>query len=1020
MESKKFTLSLSLMLLVACTIVSAQKHMYALESTDDGLSKSSRTVQTTVANKTPNDVRRESKKVVLELKKEQALKIAEQIIQVESNTILYAKYWYDKNNVLVNRSKYVYDDKENLIEYREEMLNDGSLYWMQWEGKWITVIMYTQVFDNQNNLIRYKEWNLNYGNGDFRLTEESSSTFDDMNREIYYESYRWDDNRYMMKGIEKREQQFDSKGYVRFQERYVWNDNQWGWIGEYKEILEIDELGSITNLEQYSWDFNRNNWKGEYKYTSAYIVDGDIVHEEQFFWNWDSNAITWYKNTSFKRQYSYRIIDQMYWYELRNAYYEWWENDYVLIDETTRVPYPEGLSYLSSIRKRNIAGVMTDFSKMEYQYNENHKWTQVVTSVWMADNWEESEFRLYTYSTLDGVRTQTNLRTNFYYQFNGLTPPNLCQGQTYFPIAKIFTKNHPVTGNEEVYYAYRWEVGLCSWVPDSEKRLTVYDGTGEKMLSYTQCNDTDLNDWYNCYNRQIIYNEAGQKLEDSEYQGGVLISKLVNVYNVQGLRAEFQSYRGNDLDYKYEFYYNNKGRIIKQIYSRSDIQLPLGKERYKWEVEYIADTLISVINRFNGADLNADGILHDDEWMFDNKVVYKYDAPISGDSVHVQIDALGDLGLLDFGIIKKLKITGPVANEELAYINYVCRDSLRLLDLETALIEGNILRKGVFDETHINKLILPATLQKIKQGAISDYEGYLEELVFFPSLEVFEKGSVEALGLRRIEIKSEFFNNLYAFMYEEMNLPGIVNIYKSKLEKITFNDSYGTLPNEICYNLAYLKEVVVRDGVTEIGDNAFKSCGMLNKVKLPLTLNKIGYNAFWGCNELTNLVIPEGTTEVGYSAFWGCSGVTSIEMPSTLQNIGKNAFWGCTSVEKMQVRAIDPPVLGDNALAGVPRDAALTIPVNSVETYKSRPQWSEFYRVNTGTDDHSLKSVRMFVTNRKLNLYDLPQHITLQLYNISGLKIIDMQNPDESVTIELEPGVYVVKVGNELSKIVVR
>jgi hypothetical protein len=1003
-------------------IVNAQKQVYALESTVEGLNgRTERTVKHAVALKKHNEIRRVVKDVVLpEFSKQQVLKIAEQVIQEAENTILYAKYLYDLNDVLVNRTKFVYDDKDNLIEYREEMINDGSRYWMQWSDSWIPVYRYTLVFDNLNNLTRYKEWKIDYENGEFRLVVDNTTTFDEMSREIYHESYSWDDNRQMLRGVEKLEQQYDARGYVVFQERYVWDDNRWNWVGEYKEIREIDDNNGITNMEQYAWDFDGNRWFGQQKYTSTYVVDGNNTQEEQFFWYWDINAQIWIKDTSFKYQYTYEIINQRYWYELRNARYDWVDTDYVLVNEVTRVPYPQGNSYLSSLRRINIDGVMTNFSKMEYQYNENNKWTQVVTSVWIADNWEESEFRLYTYTTPDSLRTQTNLRTSIYYQFNNITPPDLCQGQTYYPVSKISTKYHPVTGNQEVYYAYRWEQGLCNWVPNSSKVLDVYDETGEYNLSHTECHEFDQNDWYNCYNRQMVYNEAGQKLEDSEYQDGVLMRKVVNIYDEQGLRIENQVYNGENIDYTYEFNYSDNGKLIRQIFNRTNNQLPLGRMRYKWEVEYIADTLISVITGYRGVDLNSDGILQDDEWSYDGKEVYKYDAPISGDSVHIQTNAYGDIELLDFGNVKKIKISGPVKNEELAYLHYACRDSLRLLDLEAALVEENALKTGVFDETRINTLILPSTLQKIEQEAIVDYEGYLEELIVYPSVIEFEYGAIEALGLKRLEIKSELFDMLYSFVEAEIDLPGIINIYRSKLEKITFNDTHGKLANEICYDLAYLKEVIIRDGLTEIGDNAFKSCGMLKLVKLPATLTKIGYNAFWGCNELAEIIIPEGTTEVGHSAFWGCSGVASIEMPSTLQTIGKNAFWGCTSVEKMQVSAVEPPVLGDNALAGVPRDAALTIPEISVETYKSRPQWGEFYKINTGTDDNPLKSVRMIVTNKKLSLYDIPQDTTLQLFNISGLKVLDVQNPDEYITIELEPGVYVVKIGNGLSKIIVR
>jgi hypothetical protein len=492
------------------------------------------------------------------------------------------------------------------------------------------------------------------------------------------------------------------------------------------------------------------------------------------------------------------------------------------------------------------------------------------------------------------------------------------------------------------------------------------------------------------------------------------------VFDEQGHRIEKYVYRGDTLDYKSELKYNEKGKVITQILNQINPQLPFGKSRYKWEVEYLADTIMSVVNGFVGADINADGILQDEEWAYDGKEIYKYDAPITGDSVHIQTNAFGEIIMLDFGPVKKIKITGPVTNDDLAYLNEACRDSLQLLDLESALVEDNTLKGGVFEETTVRTLILSSTLQKIEKEAIVDYDGYLQELIVFPSLQEFEQGAVLAMGIKRLEIKSEFFDRVYSFIDEEMNIPGVVNIYKSKLEKITFNDTHGKLPDEICYNLAYLKEVVIKDGITEIGDNAFKSCGLLRTVKLPATLTKIGYNAFWGCNELTELIIPEGTTEIGHSAFWGCSGVADIQMPSTLLNIGKNAFWGCTSVEKIDVRAIEPPILGDYALAGVPRDAALTIPANSVELYKSKAQWGEFYRINTGVDERWIKSVKMTVAGRKLCLYDLPGDTNLQLYNISGLKVIDMQNPNETVMIELEPGMYVVKVGNELSKIVIR
>ena len=51
--------------------------------------------------------------------------------------------------------------------------------------------------------------------------------------------------------------------------------------------------------------------------------------------------------------------------------------------------------------------------------------------------------------------------------------------------------------------------------------------------------------------------------------------------------------------------------------------------------------------------------------------------------------------------------------------------------------------------------------------------------------------------------------------------------------------------------------------------------------------------------EITNLVIPEGVANVGAYAFYHCEGITSVSFPSTLESIGSNAFayTGLTSVD---------------------------------------------------------------------------------------------------------------------------
>ncbi|MBQ2954485.1 MAG: leucine-rich repeat protein [Clostridia bacterium] len=68
-------------------------------------------------------------------------------------------------------------------------------------------------------------------------------------------------------------------------------------------------------------------------------------------------------------------------------------------------------------------------------------------------------------------------------------------------------------------------------------------------------------------------------------------------------------------------------------------------------------------------------------------------------------------------------------------------------------------------------------------------------------------------------------------------------------------------------------------------------------VTLPDNLTVIEAQAFMNDKSLTGaLIIPEGVTEIGAQAFKGCTGLTSVTFPSTLRSIGSEAFAGCTGL----------------------------------------------------------------------------------------------------------------------------
>lgn len=95
-----------------------------------------------------------------------------------------------------------------------------------------------------------------------------------------------------------------------------------------------------------------------------------------------------------------------------------------------------------------------------------------------------------------------------------------------------------------------------------------------------------------------------------------------------------------------------------------------------------------------------------------------------------------------------------------------------------------------------------------------------------------------------------------------------------------------------------IKKIVIENGVTSIGSNAFYQCSDM-QATLDLSdakaLTSIGNNAFYGCKKLTgSLEIPDSVTEIGAEAFLDCNNLSgNFELPEGLQSVGKDAFYNC-------------------------------------------------------------------------------------------------------------------------------
>ena len=95
-----------------------------------------------------------------------------------------------------------------------------------------------------------------------------------------------------------------------------------------------------------------------------------------------------------------------------------------------------------------------------------------------------------------------------------------------------------------------------------------------------------------------------------------------------------------------------------------------------------------------------------------------------------------------------------------------------------------------------------------------------------------------------------------------------------------------------------LEKVVIPEGVTTIGKNAFENSSV-KEVVIPSTVTVITEGAFKNCDALEEIVIPDTVTKIESYAFYACDSVKKISIGKGVTYIGRESFAGCVNVEKI-------------------------------------------------------------------------------------------------------------------------
>lgn len=122
-------------------------------------------------------------------------------------------------------------------------------------------------------------------------------------------------------------------------------------------------------------------------------------------------------------------------------------------------------------------------------------------------------------------------------------------------------------------------------------------------------------------------------------------------------------------------------------------------------------------------------------------------------------------------------------------------------------------------------------------------------------------------------------------------------------EGLTFANIFGseTSIKDNFHNYCTVKSIQIPNSVINIGRHSFRNCRNLTSINIPNSVLTIGSSAFSDCHSLISVNIPNSITTIESYAFDGCRNLISVLIPNSVTNIRYSAFRGCHSLKSVSI-----------------------------------------------------------------------------------------------------------------------
>lgn len=276
---------------------------------------------------------------------------------------------------------------------------------------------------------------------------------------------------------------------------------------------------------------------------------------------------------------------------------------------------------------------------------------------------------------------------------------------------------------------------------------------------------------------------------------------------------------------------------------------------------------------------------------------------------------------LEAAIKTILRIDVPVGNQRIAVLGDMLKmgglseqlhaDTGRNLvkyDIDLYLCYGPYMRHMAESLSRGGRNVLYTNSREQLHLWLEEHANYGDLILFKSGHRMYLTKTVDAFLGTAFYLTDEDVNLARGVRFETSDFTGCIVEGQASIRKYIPSSPSVTIPSKIQDATVYrihenafaknrtLTELMIQDGLRNIGFAAFYCCNHLKKVVLPNSLKIIEKSGFNSCTRLEQLILPESVTSIGGRAFYNCVSLKKLYVGDNVQSIGPDAFKRCSTL----------------------------------------------------------------------------------------------------------------------------